>query len=62
MKSNLMTYKQAAEYLAISIKTLRGYKYQGRIAYIRYSHTAVKFRREDLDRFISKHYQKAVEG
>lgn len=59
--SALLTYDQAAEYLAISTKTLRRWVAERRIPVIKISRIVIRFRREDLDRFISKHYQKALE-
>jgi len=60
--SALMTYDQAAEYLAVSTKTLRRWVAERKIPVIIISRKLVRFRKEDLDRFISKHYQKALEG
>ena len=62
MNAPLLTYEQAAKYLAMSKGALQSRVYQRKIAVIRFSHTAVKFRLEDLDRYISDHRQEALEG
>lgn len=59
--SALLTYEQAANYLAVAIPTLRRWKAERKIPCVEVSRKVVRFRKEDLDRFISKHLKPAWE-
>lgn len=59
--SALLTYEQAADYLAIEVRTLRQWRAERKIQCVEISRKAVRFRKEDLDRFISKHLKPAWE-
>lgn len=50
----LLTREQAAEYLAVSPTTLDEMAGEGRIPRVRHSARAVRFRRADLDRYVSR--------
>lgn len=60
MQGGLWNYEQAADYLGISVKTLRRWTAERKIETIRMSHTVVRFRKQDLDSYISKCCRPAV--
>ncbi len=51
---DLLTTKQAAEYLGISVPTIQRYVEEGRITYVQFTEKTWRFRRCDLDTFIVK--------
>jgi excisionase family DNA binding protein len=48
----LLKEKEAAAYLAISPRLLWGWRRQNKVPYIRFGSGAVRYKRQDLDRFI----------
>jgi excisionase family DNA binding protein len=51
--SDLLTVKEAAKYLRVSISSLRNYFRAGRIPFLRLLNRSVRFRRADLDAYLA---------
>lgn len=61
----LLTYKEAAEYLQVSEKTLRNWVCQRKIGIIKFGNTRsakVRFRQEDIEKFIQKSFIQPIVG
>jgi excisionase family DNA binding protein len=50
-RPGLITIREAAQYLAVSVSTLYGWVYQRRVPFVKVGR-ALRFDRVDLDRFI----------
>ena len=58
----LLTEREVADYLAISPETLRRLRYAGEIPYVPLGRRLVRYRREDLDRWLNERTVAAGEG
>lgn len=55
-----MTYKEAADFLGVTTRTLRAWVRQRRLPYIKYGYRTVRFLETDLVEFQEKNTIKAV--
>ena len=55
-----MTYKEAADFLGVTTRTLRSWVRQRRLPYIKYGYRTVRFREVDLVEFQQKNTVKAI--
>ncbi len=55
-KDELLDTKAAATYLQIDARTLEGWRYRGQVGptFLRYSGRVVRYRRSDLDSWLSR--------
>ena len=53
--SELLTEQEAANYLSVVPRTLRLWRRVRNLPYIKLSGKVIRYRRDDLDRWISKH-------
>ena len=51
---SLMTVREAADFLSISVSTLYGWAWQRRIPFVKVGR-ALRFERRDLEKFIQSH-------
>ncbi len=52
----LLTIREAAEYLRVSVSAFQRYLETGRISYYGYTEKTRRFRRQDLERFLRESY------
>lgn len=47
-----MSYKEVADYLGVSVSTVRKWVSQGKLRAYKVSHKTVRFKKEDIDAFV----------
>lgn len=57
MNSDLLTKKQVADFCGASVRTVERWMACGYLAVVRFNSRHIRFRREDVLAFISKHLQ-----
>ncbi len=54
MSTTLLTKRQAANRLGVSSRTVEKWQQEGKLSFIKISATCVRFREEDIERFIAE--------
>ena len=53
-ETQLRTTKAAADYLGVTVNTVKNYARQGKLPVVKFSSRAYRFRLDDLEEFIAK--------